>query len=158
MQIKIRKINLSDTINIVKWRNNEKVLKYFIDKRKIDETGHINWLKTQVDTGNVEQFIIFDQDDNIDIGSVFIRDINYQLNCGEFGIFIGDDNYRNKGAGKLATKLIIDYGFNVLNLSKISLRVYSNNVRAIKSYEATGFQFDYEKDSITFMLIRNKGG
>jgi RimJ/RimL family protein N-acetyltransferase len=35
---------------------------------------------------------------------------------------------------------MLDYGFNVLNLNNIILKVYSFNIRAIKSYEKVGFK------------------
>ena len=38
-------------------------------------------------------------------------------------------------------RLILDYGFNILNLHSIYLRVFSHNTRAIKSYEKVGFKY-----------------
>jgi len=58
----------------------------------------------------------------------------------EFGIFIGDKNYWGKGYGTEAGKLIVDYGFNALNIHSIMLETYSFNKRAIKSYEKIGFK------------------
>lgn len=36
--------------------------------------------------------------------------------------------------------LLLDYGFNILNLNNIYLRPYAFNARAIRCYEACGFQ------------------
>lgn len=86
---------------------------------------------------------------NKSIGSTYIRDINYKDGKGEFGIFIGEDNYLSRGIGAEATKLIIQYGFKELGLHKIFLRVLSNNTRAIKCYEKVGFiQEGYFKDEV----------
>ena len=37
---------------------------------------------------------------------------------------------------------MIDHGFNNLNLNRISLRVYENNPRAIRSYEKAGLTIE----------------
>jgi RimJ/RimL family protein N-acetyltransferase len=58
----------------------------------------------------------------------------------EAGIFIGNKNYWNKGYGTEAMKLLLDYGFNLLNLNNIMLSVYSFNQRATKSYLKCGFK------------------
>lgn len=57
-----------------------------------------------------------------------------------FGIAIGDKKYWSKGYGLEATKLLLDYGFNLLNLNNIMLGVYSFNQRAINCYKKVGFK------------------
>ena len=58
----------------------------------------------------------------------------------EFGIFIGDKKYRGKGIGEEATRLILDFGFNAINLHHIWLRVFSFNKNAIGLYKKIGFK------------------
>ena len=57
-----------------------------------------------------------------------------------FGIAIGEKAYWNKGYGQDATRLLLDYGFNLLNLNNIMLGVFSYNQRAISCYEKVGFK------------------
>ncbi|MHA1210945.1 MAG: GNAT family N-acetyltransferase [Candidatus Heimdallarchaeota archaeon] len=57
-----------------------------------------------------------------------------------FGIVIGEKSYWNKGYGQDATKQMLDYAFNLLNLNNIMLGVFSFNERAIKCYEKVGFK------------------
>ncbi len=56
------------------------------------------------------------------------------------GIAIGDKTSWNKGYGQDASKLLLDYGFNLLNLNSIMLGVYSFNKRAISCYKKIGFK------------------
>ena len=58
----------------------------------------------------------------------------------ELGIFIGEKDYWDKGLGTEAVKLLLDYGFNLLNLHNILLKVFSYNERAIKCYKKVGFK------------------
>lgn len=55
-------------------------------------------------------------------------------------IFIGDKKHWGKGYGEDALKLLLDYGFSLLNLNNISLGVYSFNKRAIECYKKVGFK------------------
>jgi len=56
------------------------------------------------------------------------------------GIIIGDKSYWGRGYGEEAVRLILDYGFNVLNLNSVELGVYAFNRRAIRCYEKVGFR------------------
>lgn len=60
-------------------------------------------------------------------------------NC-EIGIFIGDEEYQNKGFGTDAMKILIRLCFNQLNLYKVGLNVLSYNERALKVYRRLGFK------------------
>jgi diamine N-acetyltransferase len=42
-------------------------------------------------------------------------------------------------------RLLLQYGFNTLNLNRISLQVYHNNLRAIRSYEKAGYVHEGRK-------------
>lgn len=52
---------------------------------------------------------------------------------------IGDKSAWNQGCGSEATHLMLQHGFENLNLHRIYLRVYQNNPRAIRAYEKVGY-------------------
>ncbi|NJN79315.1 MAG: GNAT family N-acetyltransferase [Anaerolineales bacterium] len=62
-----------------------------------------------------------------------------QNRCGEVGIVIGDKTEWNKGYGAEAMMLLQRHGFETLNLNRVFLRVYADNIRAVRSYEKAGF-------------------
>jgi RimJ/RimL family protein N-acetyltransferase len=72
-------------------------------------------------------------------GNIGIFNLEWTNRCAEFGIFIGDKSLWNKGHGTEAVKLILEHGFETLNLNRIYLRVHSTNPRARRSYEKAGF-------------------
>lgn len=115
--VKIRKIKIDDTENIVKWKNNINVKKNFCIQDNLTVETHLNWFKTKVLTGEVEQFIIVDEIEKKDVGSTYLRDIDFKNKKAEFGIFIGEDTARGKGIGAKSTKLTIEYGFNELRIT-----------------------------------------
>jgi RimJ/RimL family protein N-acetyltransferase len=83
--------------------------------------------------------IIDNKTDKI-IGNTSLMDINHINGTAMFGIVIGEKEYWSKGFGTEATKLILDYGFNILNLHNIMLGVFDFNKRAIASYKKIGFK------------------
>ena len=69
-----------------------------------------------------------------------IEDINSINRTATLGIFIGDKNFRGNGYGTEAIRLLLDYGFNYMNLNNIKLDVMEFNERAIKCYKKCGFK------------------
>lgn len=65
-----------------------------------------------------------------------IEDVNRSA---ELGIMIGEKSQWNKGYGAEVMTLLLRHGFETLNLNRIFLRVYTENVRAVRSYEKAGF-------------------
>jgi RimJ/RimL family protein N-acetyltransferase len=89
--------------------------------------------------GNNKIFGIVDKTNDILIGSCGLHEIDYINGGAQFGIFIGDKTNQNKGLGLEATNLLLDFGFNILNLFNIYLIVYSYNETAIQCYNKAGF-------------------
>lgn len=74
------------------------------------------------------------------IGTIGLENIDHVNRRATLGIFIGDTEEREKGYGTEAIRLILDYGFNYLNLNNINLDVMEFNKRAIACYEKCGFK------------------
>lgn len=85
-------------------------------------------------------FVIITINDNKMIGTVSLEGINHINRCATLGIFIGDEDFRNKGYGTEAIKLILEYGFKYLNLKNIKLDLMEFNERALKCYKKCGFK------------------
>lgn len=147
MNVTIRPITYDDTENIVRWRNSDFVNKRFLYRAQFTPESHNSWIKNMVETKKVYQFII--SCDGKDVGSIYLRDVDLQNRKAEYGVFIGEKDYLGKGVGQAATKLILNFAFTELKLHKVFLRVLSDNIGAIKSYEKSGFvQEGFFKDEI----------
>lgn len=57
-------------------------------------------------------------------------------------IGIGNTDYRGKGYGAEAVRLILRYAFYELNLNRVGLDVIEYNEQAIRTYEKAGFQLE----------------
>ena len=147
-KVYLRPMTKEDTDNIVNWRNKDFVRNNFIDRALFTHEGHLNWIKTMVDTKKVVQFIIVKKDDDKDIGSVYLRDIDYDAKTAEYGIFIGDEAALNKGFGSESAKLILKCAKEELKLNKVFLRLYKDNEKALNSYKNAGFKIIENKTDI----------
>lgn len=136
----LRPIELEDTDNIIKWRNNKEVSEKFIYRETFTRESHLYWMNNKVKTGEVIQFIIHSVEDNIDVGSIYMRDIDMSKKEAEYGIFIGEDVSRGRGLGIESIKLMLKYAFEELLLDRVTLRVYKDNIPSIKSHEKAGFK------------------
>ena len=85
-------------------------------------------------------FVIVTINENKMIGTISLESINHINRCATLGIFIGDKEFRNKGYGTEAIKLILEYGFKYLNLKNIKLDLMEFNERALKCYKKCGFK------------------
>jgi len=73
------------------------------------------------------------------IGFVALFNVKYGNQSAVMAIGIGDPEYRGRGYGSEAMRLIINYAFRELNLYRISLSVLDYNPRAVHVYEKVGF-------------------
>ena len=82
--------------------------------------------------------ILLENDELIGNCSIYVKSSNDGV--AELGIFIGDEKFRNNGYGQEALNLLLDYGFNYLNLNSVYLNVFSFNDVAINCYKKIGFK------------------
>lgn len=73
------------------------------------------------------------------IGFIGFDGINWINRDSFVAIGIGEPDFWSKGYGSDAMRLMLRYGFTELNLHRISLTVFEQNPRGIRSYEKCGF-------------------
>lgn len=140
--ISLRPICDADTELIVRWRNDPEVFRYFIFREPFTPEMHQSWLRTKVASGKVVQYIILAGEARRPVGSVYFRDIDEKNASAEYGIFIGESCARGIGLGTETASLFTEFGFTVLGLHRISLKLIGGNERARRSYEKAGFVYE----------------
>lgn len=124
---------------IIKWRNDREILNHLFSYRGITLNEHKNWFEKYLKSKDRIEFIIIKKADNKKIGTVGLSNIDYRNQKAEYGILIGEKEEWGKGYAREASVVIIDYGFKELNLQKISLKVFLDNLNALNLYEQLGF-------------------
>ena len=74
------------------------------------------------------------------IGNVKLGPIHWVHRRATFGILIGEKEFWGKGVGLEATRLMVQYGFERLNLHRIELGVLADHESAVRCYKKAGFK------------------
>jgi RimJ/RimL family protein N-acetyltransferase len=75
------------------------------------------------------------------VGYTFLDQIDWgHRHAIETGVLVGEMSLWDKGLGRAAFGRLLMYGFDDLAIHRASLGVLEENTRAIRSYEALGFQ------------------
>lgn len=86
------------------------------------------------------QFGIYELSTLQPIGWALLDGINRFQQTAEYGIFIGDKAAWGKGYGTETTRMMLEYGFSLLHLHSVMLRVDSDNEPGIRAYRRAGFR------------------
>jgi RimJ/RimL family protein N-acetyltransferase len=131
-------INVNDAEKFTEWLNDMEVIKHFSLYPNIISLENEREILTIL--SKEHNYSIIDMERNELIGNCGFLGIDHINQTAEIGIFIGNKTFWNKGYGKEALSLLIDYGFKALNFHNIMLRVYENNKGAVRCYEKIGFK------------------
>jgi RimJ/RimL family protein N-acetyltransferase len=141
-RIRLRGVERSDIPKFYEWLNDPEViegLSLFLPMSMADEE---KWFETAMQREGYEKPLTIEIKDGDGwrlIGNCAFFNFEWPNRCAEFGIFIGDKTTWNKGLGTETVEMILQHGFDTLNLNRIYLRVYSMNPRARRAYEKAGF-------------------
>ena len=140
--IYLRPITLNDVNdNYLSWLHDDEVMMgiatsgYNLENLK-------KYVIERIENPEIAFFAICSNENNEHIGNVKIDFHDKKASVSELGLLIGNKNYWGKGVGYEACKLAIDYGFYKMNLRKIYLAVYENNLNAKRLYEKLGFKLE----------------
>ena len=123
------------------WLNDSAVNKY-LETKSATVQGLKNYITEKLADDNCLFFGIFMKADNRHIGNLKLEPIDWRKKSAVFGILIGDKSYWGKGLATEATKLIVNFAFNKLNLVTLELGAIADNLAALRVYEKIGFKVD----------------
>lgn len=95
-----------------------------------------------IDRNTEFYFHVRSQEDDRLLGFITLYNIEWSNQIAQLAIAIGDPSDRGQGYGTEALNLILNYGFNELNLYKVCLDVIATNHSAIAVYQNSGFEFE----------------
>ncbi len=152
-KIKIRKLELSDTLELAKLANNKNVWNNLRDYipypySESDAETFINFTQTQ----NPQQsFGIECNNELCGVISLILQNDVYRKSA-EIGYWIGQPYWGN-GIATKAVKLITQYGLKKLNLIRIYAGVFENNIASMRTLEKNG----YSKEGVFRKAIIKNG-
>jgi RimJ/RimL family protein N-acetyltransferase len=147
-RIRFRAVERGDLPTFVTWLNDPEVQQGIMIHHPFSQAEEENWYEEMIKHPIDEHVMGIEVRETEPeageeqwklIGSLAFNEIDWRNRAAEFGIMIGDKKYWNRGYGTEAVLLLVNHGFNTLNLNRIFLRVFENNPRAIRAYEKAGF-------------------
>jgi diamine N-acetyltransferase len=143
----LRPAERSDLPNFVTWFADAETTRNLAVRAPFSLAMEEKWFEKVVEGQGRDHyhFVVCLLEDGRPIGTADLRGIDLENGKAEFGISIGEKGEWNRGYGTEALNAICDFGFGALRLERISLEVYEDNPRAIRSYEKAGFRHEGRK-------------
>lgn len=124
---------------LFEWINDREQVLLNAPYRPIDEESHRAWFTAIHARKDVVIFGIKALKADTLVGTCQLNNINYIHRNAELQIRIGRTQARRQGYGTEAIRLLLDFAFKDLNLHRVFLHVFRNNVAAMHVYEKVGF-------------------
>lgn len=90
--------------------------------------------------GDINRGEVKDKDYIYYIGTCSLHKIDWISRKGEIGYMIGNKSYWGHGVGTEVVRILTDYGFNRLNLNKLTAGVVGGNVGSVEVLERNGYR------------------
>lgn len=136
-----------DDLNLLKeWRNMPQFRKNFREFRELNYDNQVKWFEEIVVASNNDfMFVIERIEDKQPIGVCGLIYINWISRFGDISFYIGhkDLYIDDKGYALEAVRLLLDYGFNHLNLHKVWTELYEFDKKKINFLTK---KFSFKKD------------
>lgn len=123
-----------------RWMNDPAVTRTLNHPRQFSRREIDSAFESLETDASIEAFTIYERIGLRPVGEAALTHVDYRNRTAEFQIVIGEADARGKGYGIETTRLVLDYGFTVLGLRNIMLKVYEYNLAGLHAYRKAGFR------------------
>lgn len=141
--VTLRGLELSDVEALLAYWNIKEFMNYSGRITLMSHEEGKDWIRKTWEERNLGRSYIYAIEVNENgkfIGTTRLRILNKVSRRADVSIGIFNPKYRKKGLGTESLILLINFGFDQLNLLSMELKVFANNKRAITCYEKLGFK------------------
>ena len=144
-RIRLRAAEKTDIDLFLTWVNDPEVTENLMLVSPMSRVEEEQWYDHMISQPPSEHVNVIEAKVNDDpetwqpIGTCQFITIDWRNRSGEVGIMIGEKSFWDRGYGSETLCLLLEHGFNILNLHRVWLQVYEKNQRAIRAYEKAGF-------------------
>lgn len=143
--VALRALEPEDADVTVAWRNDPEVRDQILSFRfPVSHAMETDFINRAIAGDGIQQCVagVVDLSDGALCGIVYLRDIDWISRNAAFGLMIGRRDRQRRGIGRRASRLMLQHGFDVLNLERIYLYVVAYNLPARRLYETSGFAYE----------------
>ena len=124
----LRTLNETDlTDRYLQWLNDEEVTRFNSHGVFPNTMEKMKQFYESINPQRQVVLAIVERSTSLHVGNVSLQSINWINRNAEFAILLGDKNCWGKGIGTSAAKLIVNYGFERLNLHRIYCGTIAGN-------------------------------
>lgn len=151
-RVRLAAVRREDLELYVRWFNDPEFTRFMAPNvlRLLSYEDEVGWYESMRQKKDLFVFGIRTVAEDKLIGNCSLNVKNWRSRMAVFGIGIGDKACWGCGYGTEAARLLMEYGFNELNLNRIELEVFAFNTRAIRSYEKVGFVLEGTRRQFLF--------
>lgn len=147
-RIRLRAAEKADIEVFLRWVNDPEVTENLMLVSPMSQVEEERWYENMLSQHPSEHvFVIETKEDASEgawhpIGTCQFLGIDWRNRSSEVGIMIGEKSFWNRGYGTETMQLLLEHGFNTLNLNRVWLQVYDKNQHGIRAYEKAGFVYE----------------
>jgi RimJ/RimL family protein N-acetyltransferase len=142
-RVRLRRIERDDLPRVAAWLNDAAVRDGLAMIYPLSLVNEEDWFDAQRNVEPARQSFVVEAQDAaespVPVGIAGLPEIDWRNRVGEYGIFLGERALWGRGYGLDATRTIVRWAFDELNLHRVQLKVFEDNQRAIRCYERAGF-------------------
>lgn len=156
-RITLTSFNSEHTEQLVKWRNDEDIIRYFLNPNPLKTEDHLNWYNNSylLDDDRID-FVITDKQSGEAAGTAGIKNIasgNIELSYA-----VGNRAARGKGLAKEAVKMLMDFAKKEYGATRASACIHEENAASRGFIINLGFSYNNErlKENPKFMIFTKR--
>lgn len=165
-RILLKPVEPEDLPFLMELRWNNEIVSHIIHD-PISSIMQQKWYEKISGAGDVALSIFIKENQSLKIiGTIGLYDINYRHQRATLKSMRILPEYQGNNIGLEATNLLMEYGFNTLNLNKISCDIFADNIARLKGLLKLGFKKEgvlrkhyfhngNYKDAIVYSLLRS---
>ena len=136
----LRPMEENDLVQILNWRNSERIREVMFSDHIITWEEHLRWSKN-IFSGNANVKVFIFEFKNRPLGSVSLNNIDlYNKRC-NWGFYIGDED-APKGSGLAMGFLALEYVFEKMHFNILCSEVLASNIISQKYHLKLGFRYE----------------
>jgi len=137
----IRSIEKEDLLLLQKWRNNEKLRRYFREHREFSIQQKLDWYNKMINDDRFYMFMLEHKQESIGVaGLTYVDWVNRHA---DVHFYIGKDSrWIDDVHAPSSINIILDYGFNTINMNKLWAEIYEVDTKKLYFFQNLGFEID----------------
>ena len=144
----LRAIEKEDLPFLQAWRNDENLRKYFREWRDFSLAQKEKWYDQMIFDDRFQMFVIESRDKMFSrksrmLGVAGITYVDWVNRHGDVHFYIGKNGqWIDNTVAPIAFEVILDYGFNTMNINKLWAEVYQIDEKKLDFFTRRGFSID----------------